>query len=155
MTDRVKTTNLTSMLHDARSRTLELIEGLTEEQLIGPQIATVNPLRWEIGHIAYFYEYFILRQMYGQDSLLGAQADKLYDSISVTHATRWNLPLLSTNKTLSYMQGVLDKLETHLNNHIPYQNDLATIEKLLFETQNNNDNNNNNNNNDQIINQVK
>ena len=116
MTDRVKTTNLTSMLHDARSRTLELIEGLTEEQLIGPQIATVNPLRWEIGHIAYFYEYFILRQMYGQDSLLGAQADKLYDSISVTHATRWNLPLLSTNKTLSYMQGVLDKLETHLNN---------------------------------------
>ena len=114
MTARVSTTHLTTMLQDARSRTLELVAGLDEEQLMGPHIATVNPLRWEIGHVAYFYEFFILRQMYGHDSLLGAKADELYDSIAVTHDTRWDLPLLSTSETLSYMRDVLDKLCEHL-----------------------------------------
>ena len=94
MTATVSTTHLTTILQDTRSRTLELVAGLDEEQLMGPQIATVNPLRWEIGHVAYFYEFFILRQMYGQESLLGAKADELYDSIAVTHDTRWELPLL-------------------------------------------------------------
>ena len=58
MTAKISTTHLTTILQDARSRTLELVDGLNEEQLMGPQIATVNPLRWEIGHVAYFYEYF-------------------------------------------------------------------------------------------------
>ena len=114
MTAKISTTHLTTILQDARSRTLELMAGLDEEQLIGPQIATVNPMRWEIGHVAYFYEYFILRQMYGHESLLGSKADKLYDSIKITHDTRWDLPLLSTNNTLHYMRDVLDKLCEHL-----------------------------------------
>jgi len=110
----ISTTHLTTILQDARLRTLELVSGLDEKQLMGPQIATVNPLRWEIGHVAYFYEYFILRQMYGHESLLGTRADELYDSITVTHDTRWDLPLLSTNETLTYMRNVLDKLCEHL-----------------------------------------
>ena len=84
MTAKISTTHLTTILQDTRSRTLELIAGLNEEQLMGPQIATVNPMRWEIGHVAYFYEYFILRRMYGHESLLGSEADKLYDSINIT-----------------------------------------------------------------------
>ena len=114
MTAKISTTHLTTILQDTRSRSLELVAGLDEEQLMGPHIATVNPLRWEIGHVAYFYEFFILRQMYGHESLLGAKADKLYDSIAVTHDTRWGLPLLSTSETLSYMRNVLDKLCEHL-----------------------------------------
>ena len=117
MTSKISTTHLTSMLQDARLRTLELVAGLDEEQLMGPQIATVNPIRWEIGHVAYFYEYFILRQMYGHDSLLGSKADKLYDSISITHNARWDLPLLSTKNTILYIQDVLDKLCEHLEHN--------------------------------------
>lgn len=114
MTLQVSTTFLTDMLRDARARTIELVSGLDEDQLMGPQIRTVNPLRWEIGHVAYFYEYFILRQLYGHDSILGDKADELYDSIAVAHDTRWGLPLLSTADTLTYMQDVLDKLCQHL-----------------------------------------
>jgi len=98
------------MMQDARARTLELVDGLSADQLMGPKIRTVNPLRWEIGHVAYFYEFFILRELYGHDSLLGAQADELYDSIAVAHDTRWDLPLLSMDDTLGYMRGVLDAL---------------------------------------------
>lgn len=110
MTAQISTAQLAAMLQDTRTRTLELVDGLSAEQLIGPKLATVNPLRWEIGHVAYFYEYFISRQLYGQKSLLGDQADQLYDSIAVTHDTRWNLPLLTLDETQAYMRGVKDWL---------------------------------------------
>lgn len=111
MTTAISTTKLIDMLFDARQRTYELLDGLDAEQLIGPKMDTINPLRWEIGHVAYFYEYFILRQIYGEESILGNdKADSLYDSIAVAHNNRWNLPLLSLEDTKSYMQGVLDKL---------------------------------------------
>src|SRR3546814_6804654 len=52
---------LVRCLRDARAHTLALVEDLTDEQLIGPRLATVNPLLWEIGHLAWFHESFILR----------------------------------------------------------------------------------------------
>jgi len=114
MTARVSTAQLVTMMQDARARTLELVDGLNADQLMGPKIRTVNPLRWEIGHVAYFYEDFILRKLYGRDSLLGSLADELYDSIAVTHDTRWDLPLLSMDDTLRYMRDVFDALVDRL-----------------------------------------
>lgn len=110
MTLRVSTAYLTTVLQDARTRTLELVNGLDDAQLMGPKIRTVNPLRWEIAHVAYFYEYFITRQLYGEESVLGPIADQLYDSIAVAHDTRWDLPLLSMPDTKAYMANVYDKL---------------------------------------------
>ncbi|MFA9421300.1 MAG: SUMF1/EgtB/PvdO family nonheme iron enzyme, partial [Gammaproteobacteria bacterium] len=111
MTAAISTTKLIAMLQNARQRTHELVDGLDAEQLMGPKLDTVNPLHWEIGHVAYFYEYFILRQLYGHESILSnRQADALYDSIAVSHNTRWDLPLLSMTETKDYMQGVLDSL---------------------------------------------
>jgi len=102
------------IIRDARARTLELVEGLDADQLIGPKLPTVNPLQWEIGHVAWFYEYFILRRIYGRDKIL-ADGDTIYDSIAITHETRWDLPLLSLNDTLDYMaaaqDAVLERLE--------------------------------------------
>jgi len=110
MTTQVTTTQLIKMLQDTRLRTLELITDLNAEQLIGPKLDTVNPLRWEVGHVAYFYEYFVLRALYGRESILGDKADAIYDSIAVAHETRWDLPLLSFDETLDYMQGTQDAL---------------------------------------------
>jgi iron(II)-dependent oxidoreductase len=114
MTTPVPISDLVAMLSDARARTRELVDDLDEAQLLGPKLPTVNPLRWEIGHVAHFYEYSILRRMYGRDSVLGDLADQLYDSIAVTHDTRWDLPLLSTERTHQYMGDVLDALVEHL-----------------------------------------
>lgn len=110
MTTHVTTTQLIEMMRNTRQRTLELITDLSAEQLIGPKLDTVNPLRWEVGHVAYFYEYFVLRALYGRSSILGDRADAIYDSISVAHETRWDLPLLTFDETLEYMQGTLDAL---------------------------------------------
>ena len=50
-------------LAETRARTLELVNDLSEEQLIGPRLQIVNPLRWEIGHIAWFQEFWVLRHL--------------------------------------------------------------------------------------------
>ncbi len=118
MTAPVSTAHLIEHMQDARNRTLELIRDLDDEQLMGPRLPTVNPLRWEIGHVAHFYEYFILRQLYGCESVLGERADQLYDSIAIDHSIRWDLPLLTRAETLTYMQAVFDKLAERLDGNL-------------------------------------
>src|SRR2546428_7863463 len=100
---------LIDLLQGVRARTVALITDLDDEQLIGPRLNIVNPLRWEIGHIAWFQEYWILRQMHGRAPML-AGGDSLYDSARVAHETRWELPLPSKAETITYMQGVLDQV---------------------------------------------
>lgn len=97
---------LAEQLRDARERTLQLVEGLTPEQLMGQKnLATINPLPWEIGHVAYFHEFWCIRQRHGLSSILG-NADQLYDSIHIAHDTRWDLPLPRTEEILDYMARV-------------------------------------------------
>ena len=49
---RITSAQLIAALRETRARTLELVADLNEEQLIGPCLQIVNPLRWEIGHVA-------------------------------------------------------------------------------------------------------
>ncbi len=107
-TDTPSTDNLADHLLDARRRSLELVEGLTSEQLMGPRLAIVNPLRWELGHVAYFHELWVLRHHYG-DPPLRADGDALYDSITIAHDRRWDLPLPTFEETQKYVQAVLDR----------------------------------------------
>ena len=97
---------LKAALIEARSRTLSLVEGLSEKQLMGPVLSTVNPLRWEIAHVAYFHEYWVLRHLGGKKPVR-ADVDELFDSISIPHESRWQLPLPNLHDTFSYMNEVL------------------------------------------------
>src|SRR5499433_2496604 len=81
-------------LQEARARTLELVDDLNDEQMIGPRLAIVNPLRWEIAHVAWFQEYWVLRHLCGRPPIL-ADGDTLYDSAKIAHDTCWDLPLRS------------------------------------------------------------
>ena len=58
---RITTAQLIEALKEARARTVELVSDLSEEQLIGPRLPIVNPLLWEIGHLAWFQEFWVLR----------------------------------------------------------------------------------------------
>ncbi|MFT5350715.1 MAG: iron(II)-dependent oxidoreductase [Planctomycetota bacterium] len=107
MTQAVSSKYLKEIMTDAHIRTLELVAGLDDEQVMGPELPIVNPLRWEIGHVAWFHEKFILRDLYGREPLL-ANGDELYDSIAINHNVRWQLPLLSMQETLDYIENVLN-----------------------------------------------
>ena len=122
MSRTVTTAYLAEILRDARSRTMELLDGLDEKQLIGPKLDIVNPMLWEIGHVAWFYEYFILRCLYDHKPLL-AKGDDLYDSIKIAHDTRWDLSLLSLDDTLDYMGRVHDTLIERLQGSMADEKD--------------------------------
>ena len=82
---------------------------LDGEQLLGPKLAIVNPPLWEIGHVAWFQEHWCLRWRAdgtrGNSILPGA--DALYDSSTVAHDTRWDLPLPAIAATRRYGDDVL------------------------------------------------
>lgn len=76
---------------------------------MGPRLAIVNPLRWEVGHVAFFQEYWMLRHARQQPPVL-SNGDALYDSARVAHDTRWDLPLPSKKETIDYMQQTLHRV---------------------------------------------
>ncbi len=103
---------LAEYVRDARERTFELVADLTDAQLMGPRLPTVNPMLWEIGHMAWFQEKWVLRKVLGERPIRD-DADALYDSIAIPHDVRWDLPLPSREETLAYMRAVRDRvLET-------------------------------------------
>jgi iron(II)-dependent oxidoreductase len=109
---------LQEWVREARQRTFDLVSDLTDAQLIGPRLPIVNPLLWEIGHVAWFQEKWVLRKGGVVGSRFRTDADALWDSIAIGHDRRWDLPLPPREETLSYMRqvrdAVLEKLETEI-----------------------------------------
>lgn len=94
---------------DGCERTLDLVADLDDKQLLVPLLPTVNPLLWEIGHLAWFQEKFVLRNACGYEPLL-PDGDALYDSGAVPHDTRWRLVLPSREDTVAYMRSVAHRV---------------------------------------------
>lgn len=115
---------LCAQLCDARRRTYDLVADLNDEQLLGPRLSIVNPLLWEIGHVAWFQEKWILQHCAGHQPVLGS-AGAVYDSAVVPHDTRWDF-LPSRTKTLDYVQEVLDRVMQWLQQREP------TVEEAYF-----------------------
>ncbi|HUF78371.1 MAG TPA: selenoneine synthase SenA [Thermoanaerobaculia bacterium] len=100
-------------VREARRRTLALVADLGDEQLLGPQLEIVNPLLWEIGHVAWFQERWLLRQLAGK-APLREDGDRLWDSSAVAHDSRWGLPLPGRPETIAYLEAVRDRVVEHL-----------------------------------------
>ncbi len=89
---------LAAALRDSRQRTLALVHDLTPAQWNPPRQLGINPIAWELGHIAWFAEFWILRGPHQRDAAGFAQAqqppgfvgpDTLFDSAQISHAQRW------------------------------------------------------------------
>ncbi|HZQ00821.1 MAG TPA: selenoneine synthase SenA [Reyranella sp.] len=101
---------LVAQLREARHRTRRLTEDLSSAELMGPYLEIVNPVLWEIGHIAWFHEYWTLREAAKQPPLI-ERSDRLWDSSNVPHKTRWHLDLPDRAGTFAYMADVLARQE--------------------------------------------
>jgi ergothioneine biosynthesis protein EgtB len=115
---------LAAALQDARHYTLALFDLLAgagyDDAARVPRLATVNPPLWELGHTAWFAEWFVLRAASGSQpgeaeghSLL-ARGDDWFDSGNVAHRTRWALDLPSTGAIKTYCQEVLERILARL-----------------------------------------
>ena len=60
---------LDQMVQDTRARTLALVADLDEAHFEVPLLALVNPFRWELGHVTFFYEAFVLQHAWAHHPL--------------------------------------------------------------------------------------
>ncbi|HEX2197983.1 MAG TPA: SUMF1/EgtB/PvdO family nonheme iron enzyme [Burkholderiales bacterium] len=97
-------------LRRARGGLRRVADDLGGEREFGPKLAIVNPPRWEVGHVAWFQEYWCLRGGSEQRPSILPNADALYNSATVPHDARWDLPLPSFAETLAYREEVSERL---------------------------------------------
>lgn len=81
-----------------------------------PCLPIINPPLWELGHVAWFMEYWCRRYRGATAPPAAARltdADRCYDSRHVPHDSRWQLDLPDWNVTRRYLTDTLnDSLET-------------------------------------------
>lgn len=108
---------LAQALRDSRQRTWSLVADLSHAQWQVPQQDGINPIAWELAHLAWFAEFWILRGPHrvDADGLVHASAaariagpDEHFDSARLAHAERWRTPLPSRHQLQDMLAAQLD-----------------------------------------------
>ena len=127
-------TELAGAIQDAREYTLDLLECYVADGLHmagrGPAGPHLNPPLWELGHIAWFAEWYILREAQSSDpaaarrhSML-TKGDDWFDPNTVPHRSRRSLELPSKGALKTYCHEVLDRVLDKLSRT---KNDAASL----------------------------
>lgn len=124
----IRTSNASALAAElvrVRALTLAVFDAYeAADALDVPQREEFNPPLWELGHIAWFQQWWIGRNRQRPQGMACdpaherascphlAQADggdAWYNSSTVPHARRWGLPLPSARTTQAYLQDTLDQ----------------------------------------------
>jgi gamma-glutamyl hercynylcysteine S-oxide synthase len=100
-------------LIDTRKRELELMSDLTDEQMLGPQTRIVEPPIWELGHVGWFQDRWILQNLDNRKPA-DEKAEALYNSFEIPNGERWNLYFPSKGQTFEYITDILEQVITRL-----------------------------------------
>ncbi len=126
-------TLLAHAMQDARDYTISLLDDWaawpggrgrwrSRDPLHIPCLAIVNPPLWELGHVAWFMEYWC-RRYRGSEQQPGpsifADADRCYDSRHVPHDSRWLLDLPDWDATRRYLADTLAEALEALHSGCP------------------------------------
>ncbi|MBC7413431.1 MAG: ergothioneine biosynthesis protein EgtB [Herminiimonas sp.] len=123
MTNSFRTANpaeLAAALQQARDNTLILFDCFAAAGLDNPAnvplLSVINPPLWELGHLSWFAEWYILREAESSDptsalrnSML-TKGDDWFDSNTVPHGQRWHLDLPSSGALKTYCREVHDRV---------------------------------------------
>ncbi len=94
----------------------EFVFNLDESQLWPPHIATINPPLWEAAHVAWFAEWFCVRDAYNTANgetradiaSIWLESDAFLNSNTIAHGARWHLPQLTRARTLDFLDRNLE-----------------------------------------------
>lgn len=95
-------TDLAQALLNTRERTWACVDDLTDAQWLPPYQGGINPIAWELAHLAWFAEYWTLRSPHERDAQGFADSavaprfvgpDAHFDSARLDHPSRWTKPL--------------------------------------------------------------
>ena len=96
---------LVAALEHARERTEALLEPLSDEQLTRQVSPLQSPLVWDLAHIGYFEELWLLRRVGGR-AAVSPKFDDLYDSFAHPRNERGGLPILAPDAARAYVREV-------------------------------------------------
>ena len=108
---------LADALRDSRVRTLAWAADLSDAQWRVPQLSGINPIAWELAHIAWFAEFWVLRGPHALDPngcvralrpAVHAGPDALFDSSQLAHADRWAAALPDRAQVLAMLATQLE-----------------------------------------------
>ncbi len=108
---------LADAMRDSRATTLARALDASDDAWRVPHRAGVNPVAWELGHLAWFAEFWILRGPHTlrADGLIDATrppriagADAVFDSARLGHAARWQTSLPSRASLLPVLSQQLE-----------------------------------------------
>jgi len=105
---------LIKLVTEARQQSMDLVADLDEDQLTVPYLDIINPLIWEMCHLSYFQELWVLRNGAGEKPII-SNSDSLFDSIKIGHETRWKLKLPNREEAFNYVKSVRDKVIELIN----------------------------------------
>jgi len=113
---------LLDALHDARRTELEILDSLADDQMLGRQEHFIEPPIWEMGHVGWFQEWWLLRHLDGAEPILPG-SDGIYDSFNVSYRLRWDHRFPSRRETRAYLDEVLKRCAGRLESREPSRDD--------------------------------
>src|SRR6476619_2561609 len=82
---------IAARLAEARERTLLLVEGLSDEDLLRQHDPLMSPILWDLGHIAHFEKLWLTQNLDGPIEF--SEMPGMYNPFEHPRATRASLPL--------------------------------------------------------------
>ncbi len=132
---------LATALRDARTNLLAQVDDLSDAQWRVPYHASINPVAWEIGHVAWFAEWWTLRgphwidmdgQLRASQPARYAGPDPIYNSSIIPHLQRWKVRPPERNTLYDMLTAQLDATLASLANSGDSDEDLYFYRLALF-----------------------
>src|ERR687889_2370301 len=101
---RKTSSQLADQLAEARSRMFLLLEPLTDEELRAQHDPLLSPILWDLGHIAYFEELWLTRNLSGPIEFV--EMPGLYNPFEHPRKERGSLALPGLTHCLTVMEEI-------------------------------------------------
>ena len=110
----VSKARLQAVLAEAREQTRTLLAPLNTADLTAQHSTLMSPLVWDLAHIGWYEEYWLLRKL-GASTAARGGFDEIYDAFSNPREDRPNLPLLEPAAAWRYCDDVRANVLEHLD----------------------------------------
>jgi iron(II)-dependent oxidoreductase len=117
---------IAAALAEARQRTLEIVDSISDEELERVHSPLMSPLVWDLGHIAAFEDLWLAHRLGGRP-LLHEDLAETYDAFETPRSLRAEVPFLRPDAAREYLAEVRERTSAELERDRPGAAELAEL----------------------------